>query len=290
MSLTGPLELTRRQKVLVWDDEIEITDEDLADPPLLFASSSFTPHNHLNDRSPVRPRPEQRVRSRSIGSFPFPPPMRRSTTDSTVGPGTRPVPFANKFQKINPGASGVTVLEHMERLDEVERGLKKLGMEEVVVEEDENEEEDVGMVATDRGQDRNSDDLIDHDIRDAESDQQLEALASSTISAPMLSSPISDGETWAGDREAYETQRETQDRRSHDRAASDHGGRRSLDWLHPRHDTESSTKKRTVIVEVFILSRVLFYLNSYLPNHRDWRPLTPNLSLAVGNIFLAINV
>jgi len=27
--LTGPLELTRRQKVLVWDDEIEITDEQL---------------------------------------------------------------------------------------------------------------------------------------------------------------------------------------------------------------------------------------------------------------------
>jgi phosphatidylinositol 4-kinase type 2 len=164
--------------------------------------------------------------------------MRRSTTDSAAGPGTRPVPFANKFQKINPGASGVTVLEHMERLDEVERGLKKLGMEEV----EEEEEEDVGMTARDRAQEARSSDLMGHNLSDAESDQQVEALASSTISAPMLSD-------YASDPEAYGTQ----GRRSHDRAASDHGGRRSLDWLSPRRGPESSTKKRMVIVEVCLM-------------------------------------
>ena len=265
--LTGPLELTRRQKVLVWDDEIEITDDDFSDPSLPPASSSFTPHTP-NDRNLVRSRPEHRVRSRSIGSFPFPPPMRRSTTDNVVGPGTRPVPFANKFQKINPGASGVTVLEHMERLDEVERGLKKLGMEEVVVEEDENEE-DVGMIGTDRAQQVKNGDLMDHDIGDAESDH-LEALASSTISAPMLSDQISDSESGVGDhQEIGETQRETYGRRSHDRAASDQGGRRSLDWLRPRHSTESSSKKRTVIVEVCLFDEYKFFCRSHTPYHSD---------------------
>ncbi|KAF8492299.1 phosphatidylinositol 3 and 4-kinase-domain-containing protein [Gautieria morchelliformis] len=229
----GPLELTRRQKVLVWDDEIEVTDEEApSDTSLPGATPTFHPHTPMGHAT--RPRSEQRVRSRSIGSFPFPPPMRRSTTDSAAGPGTRPVPFANKFQKINPGASGVTVLEHMERLDEVERGLKKLGMEEVVVEEE--EEEDVGMTARDRAQEANSD-LMSHNPSDAESDQQVEALASSTISAPMLSDHASDIETGA------------RGHRSHDRAASDHGGRRSFDWLPPRQSAESSTKKRTVIVE-----------------------------------------
>jgi phosphatidylinositol 4-kinase type 2 len=241
--------------VLVWDDELEITDDDLSDHPLPMARPAPTPLSP-EERSATRPRSEQRVRSRSIGSFPFPPPMRRSTTESAVGPGTRPVPFANKFQKINPGASGVTVLEHMERLDEVERGLKKLGMEEAVVEEEELEEDDVGMTTTDRNgaQEVNSGDLIDHDLGDAESDQQLEALASSTISAPLLSGYESNNETEVGDSQPYEAQQETQGRRSHDRAASDQGGRRSLDWLRLRHGAESSMKKRTVIVEVCLLS------------------------------------
>ena len=243
--------------MLVWDDEIEITDDDdPSDPSLPVARPAPTPLTP-NERIDTPPRSERRVRSRSIGSFPFPPPMRRSTTESAVGPGTRPVPFANKFQKINPGASGVTVLAHMERLDEVERGLKKLGMEEAVVEEEEVEEDDVGMTATDRAQEANSGDLIDQDVGDAESDQQLEALASSTISAPMLSGYKANDESEAGDySQPFETQQEAQGRRSHDRAASEQGGRRSLDWLRPRHGADSSTKKRTVIVEVCFLTAV----------------------------------
>lgn len=242
--------------MLVWDDEIEVTDE--ADPSDLSLSvpTSLSTAQATKDRDTRPPRSEPRVRSRSIGSFPFPPPMRRSTTDSEVGPGTRPVPFANKFQKINPGASGVTVLEHMERLDEVERGLKKLGMEEAVIEEDEVEEDDVGVTTNDRAQRAISGDLMDHDIGDAESDQQLEALASSTISAPVMSGYMSDE---AGNHHGvHEIQRETQGRRSHDRAASDFEGRRSLDWSRPRHGVESNTtKNRTVIVEVCLLLHFL---------------------------------
>ncbi|KAF8577744.1 hypothetical protein K439DRAFT_1639431 [Ramaria rubella] len=250
----GPLELTRRQKVLVWDDEVEISEGGTSsDPTRSLAILPIKPQTP-NGHGVPQTRSERRVRSRSIGAFPFPPPMRRSTTDSTAGSGTRPVPFAGKFQKINPGASGVTVLEHMERLDEVERGLKKLGMEEVVVEEEEEEEEDVG-VAKDRAQGAN---LLDSNLDDAESeqqpeasDQQLEALASSTISAPMLSGYISDDETDAGDhRDVHESLQSTRPG-THARTASDQGrGRRSLDWVRRiRRTPEPSVNKRTVIVE-----------------------------------------
>jgi len=52
----------------------------------------------------------------------------------------RPVPFSAKFQRVHPGTTGVTVLEHLERLDAVEASLERLaaddGTEEI--------EEDVG--------------------------------------------------------------------------------------------------------------------------------------------------
>jgi len=60
--------------------------------------------------------------------------MRRTSTDASGLP--RPVPFAAKFQRIHPGTTGVTVLEHLERLDAVEASLQRLGADEV--------EEDVG--------------------------------------------------------------------------------------------------------------------------------------------------
>ena len=77
----------------------------------------------------------RRTRSQSTVSE-FPPPMRRVSNDSS-----RPVPFAAKFQRVHPGTTGVTVLEHLERLDAVEASLKRLGREESVIEEEEEEEE-----------------------------------------------------------------------------------------------------------------------------------------------------
>lgn len=69
--------------------------------------------------------------------------MRRVSTEFTGV--SRPVSFSAKFSRVHPATTGVTVLEHMERLDAVEAGLKRLGVEE---EEEvlEDEETDVGTV------------------------------------------------------------------------------------------------------------------------------------------------
>jgi len=64
--------------------------------------------------------------------------MRRISTDASGAP--RPVPFAAKFQRVHPGTTGVTVLEHLERLDAVEASLQRLGID------DTEEEVDVGEV------------------------------------------------------------------------------------------------------------------------------------------------
>ncbi|CAA7263169.1 unnamed protein product [Cyclocybe aegerita] len=123
----GPLELTRRTKALVWDDEIEIPEDTMHDNP----NGLPSPQLSVNSVPPPR-----RTRSQSIGGGEFPPPMRRTSTDASGAP--RPVPFAEKFQRVHPGTTGVTVLEHLERLDAVEASLQRLGSD--VVDE---EEEDV---------------------------------------------------------------------------------------------------------------------------------------------------
>ncbi|KAF9071700.1 phosphatidylinositol 3 and 4-kinase-domain-containing protein [Rhodocollybia butyracea] len=115
----GPLELTRRTKMLVWDDEIEVSeasnglDEDQRNEPLASPKLSIS-------SVPILPR---RPRSTSASSD-FPPPIRRMTTDTSGLP--RPVPFSAKFQRVHPGTTGVTVLEHLERLDAVEASLQRL--------------------------------------------------------------------------------------------------------------------------------------------------------------------
>ncbi|KAH9946982.1 phosphatidylinositol 3 and 4-kinase-domain-containing protein [Amylocystis lapponica] len=130
----GPLELTRRKKVLVWDDEVEISEDMLPDScngtaqpqPLPTAS----PHASIN----TMPLPQ---RKRRQSESDFPPPMRRMSTEFSGA--SRPVSFSAKFHRVHPATTGVTVLEHMERLDAVEAGLKRLGMD-----EDEDIEVDVG--------------------------------------------------------------------------------------------------------------------------------------------------
>ncbi|KXN90620.1 Phosphatidylinositol 4-kinase lsb6 [Leucoagaricus sp. SymC.cos] len=129
---TGPLELTRRQKVLVWDDEIEVVEglmqEAEAAPAGAGTDTDTTPPSPRISISSV-PVP-RRTRSQSSGGE-FPPPMRRTSTDASGLP--RPVPFVAKFQRIHPGTTGVTILEHLERLDAVEASLKRLGVDEVEV-------------------------------------------------------------------------------------------------------------------------------------------------------------
>ncbi|KAK0485950.1 phosphatidylinositol 3 and 4-kinase-domain-containing protein [Armillaria novae-zelandiae] len=126
----GPLELTRRTKALVWDDELELTEADLDD-----ATSPVTASPKLSINSVPLPR-----RARSQSSDDFPPPVQRTISDASGIP--RPVPFAAKFQRVHPGTTGVTVLEHLERLDAVEASLQRLNAEE------DAEEVDVGEFST----------------------------------------------------------------------------------------------------------------------------------------------
>ena len=128
--MKGPLELTRRTKVLVWDDELEIPEETIQELP----NGPASPQSMNTVPLP------RRARSQSSGEFP--PPMRRTSTDASGVP--RPVPFAAKFQRVHPGTTGVTVLEHLERLDAVEASLQRLGV-------DETEEVDVGDATTKTG-------------------------------------------------------------------------------------------------------------------------------------------
>ena len=120
--------------MLVWDDEVEVApDEQIQMPsPTAPLSASL----QFSIRSVPLPR---RHRSQSAAGD-FPPPMRRTSTEAP-----RPVPFSAKFQRVHPGTTGVTVLEHLERLDAVEASLKRLGPDsDDVIEEEEGEEVDVG--------------------------------------------------------------------------------------------------------------------------------------------------
>lgn len=117
---------------MVHDDTLEIADDipaELLAGPLTASITSLPPPTM---------RPPRLTRTRSNASE-FPPPkIRRVSTD---GAGfVRPVPFSAKFQRVHPGTTGVTVLEHMERLDRVEASLERL----VAGDDEQSEEQDVG--------------------------------------------------------------------------------------------------------------------------------------------------
>lgn len=125
--------MTRRTKQLVWDDEVETTEQDT--PNVFNVPLSSSPRPSVN----TMPLP-RRTRSQSASDG-FPPPIQRASTEAS-----RPVPFSAKFQKVHQSVTGVTVLEHLERLDAVEASLKRLGPgEDAVIEEEEEEEVDVGV-------------------------------------------------------------------------------------------------------------------------------------------------
>lgn len=110
---------------MVWDDEVEVPEEDEEERP------------HLSPRLSISSVPlPRRTRSQSSGSD-FPPPIHRMSTEASGVP--RPVPFAAKFKRVHPGTKGIDVLEHLERLDAVEASLQRLGGEEF-----DEEEVDVG--------------------------------------------------------------------------------------------------------------------------------------------------
>lgn len=136
----GPLELTRRVKVLIWDDELDVGESFSAEAivgPLSAGANpngfNFYPHPR---GSPTRPR---RIRSASSPRD-FPPPANSRASSDLTG-ASRPVPFSSKVTRINPSATGVSVLEHLERLDKVEEGLKRLGRGDDILFEAEGEDD-----------------------------------------------------------------------------------------------------------------------------------------------------
>jgi phosphatidylinositol 4-kinase type 2 len=89
----------------------------------------------------------RRTRSQSASAGgDFPPPIKRMSTDASGV--RRPVPFSAKFQRLHPGTTGVTLLEHLERLDAVEASLQRLGVDESAGVIDEGEEVDVGEASS----------------------------------------------------------------------------------------------------------------------------------------------
>ncbi|KAJ7084380.1 phosphatidylinositol 3 and 4-kinase-domain-containing protein, partial [Mycena belliarum] len=213
----GPLELTRRSKVLVWDDEIEIAEEDLEEHPELSPRLSIS--------SVPLPR---RTRSQSSGSD-FPPPILRTSTDASGVP--RPVPFAAKFKRVHPGTKGIDVLEHLERLDAVEASLQRLGMEEV------DEEVDVAESST-----------KPIHVPHPASPPSGSAMATSPFSPPSSPLPTVQEVPSAPSSDAEEEDvamlskslTHVEDRPNHQRWASHTG--HAAEWM-------GSTAKRTVIVE-----------------------------------------
>ncbi|TCD64160.1 phosphatidyl inositol kinase [Steccherinum ochraceum] len=239
----GPLELTRRQKVLVWDDEVAVADELLPDiistRPSPVQPPPASPHASINTMPiPVEPR-----RTRSQSASDFPPPMRRVSTEYS-----RPVSFSKKFSRVHPATTGVTVLEHMERLDAVEAGLKRLGVEETVVDDD--EEVDVGESS------RPKKNLV----KPEEPSSQDEPTAATSLLSPSAMSERLPSVPENGDEDTRSFAEEDLVAMSksmshmerppnHGRLTSDQGRaeRSNLEWMHV--DTTESPRKRTVIVE-----------------------------------------
>lgn len=116
----GPLELTRRQKYLVWDDEVEVTPENV--DVLTSPASPHPRHVRMPSTASLPPGAQApRRRSMSIGDSAAPP-LRRTSTD---GARPRPVPFAKNFSRVHPSVTGVAALEQMEQIDKVEAKLAR---------------------------------------------------------------------------------------------------------------------------------------------------------------------
>jgi phosphatidylinositol 4-kinase type 2 len=217
--------LTRRSKVVVWDDEVEIAEEDLEEGP---------------DQSPrlsISSVPLPRRRRSSSGSD-FPPPIRRTSTDASGMP--RPVSFAAKFKRVHPGTKGVDVLEHLERLDAVEASLQRLGGEEF-----DDEEVDVG--------ESSSTQPVQFSRQQPNSPSS--AMATSPFSPPgsplptvhEVPSPASSDAEEEDVAMLSKSMSHVEGRPNHERWASQAGP--GAEWI----NAGEGTRKRTVIVEVRFL-------------------------------------
>ncbi|KDQ57614.1 hypothetical protein JAAARDRAFT_177909 [Jaapia argillacea MUCL 33604] len=229
-----PLELTRRQNVLVWDDEVEV-EEDAAEEMLNGPLSASIVSMPL-------PVPRSR-RTRSHGEGDFPPVMRRSSTDASGLP--RPVSFSTKFQRVHPATTGVTVLEHMERLDAVEAGLKRLGTGDDELED--SEEVDVGESSSSRPKPLSVSPRVDSSLDASTSPFSPISPSENLPPVPEVDDDDVDEEDLVALSKSTSHLDESPMGR-HFRWTSQDGppARPNFDWLHTAGE---APKKRTVIVE-----------------------------------------
>jgi phosphatidylinositol 4-kinase type 2 len=250
----GPLELTRRVKVLVWDEEIEVADDfssaDIlgpmsADPagPSRPAAKPSGPPSVFSSRPPNR-----RMRSVSGGASSldnFPPPIHPTSTDITGV--ARPVPFASKVSRVNPGATGVSVLEHMEKLDKVEAGLKRLGVEEEVLFEqnEEQEQEREGEEGEGEGE--------------GEGEEEDDDLPEMSMSTPTLPPRPHGRNSGHSKRRSEDHGRSSSHLQWASQTSEERRGGRSLDWRRGSVSDAGSLlapRKKVVIAEVSQLNLV----------------------------------
>ena len=167
----------------------------------------------------------------------------------------RPVPFSAKFQRVHPGTTGVTVLEHLERLDAVEASLERLAVEDEI----EEIEEDVGESSSSPARPITAASMLTF----SESGLIASSSAPSRAGAPELAPvPEADSPTPSTVIEEHEedvvalskslshldTGPLTGSNLHHGRGMSSHSAQatsRMLDWMQ-----EESPKKRVVISEV----------------------------------------
>ena len=248
----GPLELTRRVKVLVWDEEIEVAEDfnaadilgpasaEGAGPPRPPAKPSGPP-SAFGSRPPGRRTRSASGGAAALGNFPFPPPIHRNSTDYTGV--ARPVPFASKVSRVNPGATGVSVLEHMEKLDKVEAGLKRLGVEEEVLFEQNEESEQV------------------HEHEEGEEEEEDDDLPEMSMSTPTLPPRPHGRNSGHSKRRSEDHGRSSSHLQWASQTSEERRGGRSLDWRRGSISDAGSLlapRKRVVIAEVSQSVLVLF--------------------------------
>lgn len=237
----GPLELTRRTKALVWNDELELDEDTISQIQL--SSQSTSPQPSISTL-PLPGTLNRRSRSQSNSSD-FPPPVRRVSSEQ---PGSmRPVPFSAKFQRVHPGTTGVTVLEHLERLDAVEASLERLAVEDGT----EEIEEDVGESSTPRPITPASLLTLSESALITSSSAPSRAGASELAPVPEAESPTPSTVIEEHEEDVVALSKSLSHLETgnlhHGRGMSSHSAQaanRTLDWMQ-----DESVKKRTVISE-----------------------------------------
>ena len=271
----GPLELTRRQKILVWDDEVESTHEMFKtedghnpqddDPFEDHEDRPSSPHASINTMPLPVPtgRPSlARLRPQKVSSGP----SRRSADFLKF---TRPVSFSTTYSKVHPGTTGVAVLEQMERLDAVEASLKKLSGG--VGDDSGNPDHEVDVAESTTSRKNRLPALASAPGRMSRSssshtqsnDEAVSPMMTASFSGPFSSGGASDGllavveeapssnASEVGDEDLAQMSRSMShmDARTsfHSRWVSQDGNRPRLDWI---IDEEETPRPKMVIVEV----------------------------------------